>query len=450
MYLPDLLMALRTRWREELAVFAVVLAVIVVWTLQSPRSYVAATTLLVSRDPTVVGEGPSDPVDMGQVLSTEAQIVKSEQVLRAAITQARLGAVPEFAGGAAAGARADTLAARAIREGLSVNADRSSQVLTIAFVARDPELAARTANAIAKAYVEMQIRLQVDPAKSTSRWFEEETREERSNMERAQAALGEFQRANGFTDAGAMDGESSRLAELSAQLAQAEANAADVRSRAGAQAASAAEVQSTPVIQQLRTAIAQQSRRIAELSSNYGPRHPTLLAAQSEMETLNDRLAEETRQAQQSLAVSKNGAERRVAELERLTEVQRRKMIGMAGARNQLQILQRDADSARQAYEQVSQRLRTAELQAQLPRTSVRQLDPALPPLKASRPNRALRAFLGVVLGAIAAVGWAVFLEWRSPRVRTAAGVQAAAAGGLVFELPLAGSEITNLLRDAS
>ncbi|CAN7418698.1 hypothetical protein LJR219_002682 [Phenylobacterium sp. LjRoot219] len=450
MFLPDLLMALRARWREELAAFCVVLAVIGAWTLQTPRSYVATTTLLVSRDPTVIGEGPRDPVDMGQVLSTEAQILKSEQVLRAAIAEARLSELPEFSGGAGGGARSEALTARAVREGLSVDADRSSQVLTLAFASRDPEVAARTANAIARAYVEMQIRLQVDPAKSTSRWFEEETREERLNMERAQAALAEFQRANGFTDAGAMDGETSRLRELSAQLAQAEANSADVGSRAGVEAASAAEVQSTPVIQQLRTAIAEQSRKIADLSTHYGPRHPDLVAAQSEMDTLRTRLAEETRQAQRSLAVSKKGAERRVAELERLTEVQRQKMIGMADARNQLQMLQRDAESARRAYDQVTERLRNAELQAQLPRTSVRQLDPARPPLKASRPNRGLRAFLGLVLGALAAAGWGVFREWRSPRVRTAAGVQAAGADGPVFELPLAGSEITALLRDAS
>lgn len=452
---PDLLAALQARWRAQVALFLAVLALICVWTALSPRIYVARASLLFDAQSSSPGDDPAAPrapIDLDQLLYTQADIVTSDAVIERVIREQNLLQAAGELGAdlqAVAGAPQAELVQK-VRSALQVDVRRSSNVLAISFRSTDPQLAARVANGFVDAYLDTQLQLRVDPAKGYSRWYEARTQEARQELEDAQARLAEFQRANGFTDAGPMEAETNRLNELSAQLAQAEANAADVRTRAGPDAASSLDVQSTQIIQQLRGAIANQAKRLAELSATYGPRHPTILAAQSEMETLRNRLAEETRQAQASLSVSRNAAERRQAELERLVEAQRQKMIGMAGARNQMQVLQRDVDSARAAYDQVTQRLNLMQLQAQLPSTNVRPLDEAQPPSEPASPEIGLRLLLGAVLGGMLAVSYALGLEWLKPRVRTPLGVRAATGAQFVHRIDFDRSAAASILRKAA
>lgn len=452
--LQDLVAAARARWKEELALLLLVVGLVGVWTFFSPRIYVARATLLFdaqANGPTESVGSPRAPIDLDQLLYTQADIVTSDAVIQQVIASEQLGGSAAQLGvkTSSGGARQAELL-RAVRTALQVQVNRSSNVLVINFRSTDPALAARVANGVVEAYLDTQLRLRVDPAKGYSRWYEQRTLEARAELERAQRALAEFQRVNGFTDAGPMAAETNRLSELSAQLAQAEANAADVRSRAGADAASSVDVQSTQVIQQLRGSIAVQAKRLAELSANYGPRHPRILAAQSEMQSLQSRLADETRQAQASLSVSRNAADRRQAELARLVEVQRQKMISMAGARNEMQVLQRDVESARAAYDQITQQLNSMQLQAQIPSTNVRQLDVASPPLEPASPKPALRLLLASILGGMLAAAYVLGLEWWRPRVRTAVGVQAATGSSLVHHIDFDGSAASAILRKAA
>lgn len=455
MALADLIAALRARWREQLLIVVLVVAAIAAWTSLSPRLYQATTTLLYddrANDPTDDESRSGRPVDMAQVLSTQGEIIRSEAVVRKVVRSEQLLDVAKDlgVGKRPAGIDPETWLADHVRRNLSVDAGRRSNVLAVSYTSKDSALSARVANAFAANYIDAQLQLRVDPAKAYSEWFEGRTREARERLERAQAALADFQRANGFADAGTMEAELTRLSELSTQLAQAEANAADVRSRAGVDAASSADVQSTHVIQQLRTTIAAQAKKIADLSATYGPRHPAMVAAQSEMATLRARLVDETRQAQASLSVSANAAVRRKNELERLVQVQRGKMVMMSGARNQMQVLEGDVASARAAYDATTQRLTALRLQSELPRTNVRQLDQAEPPLKPSSPRTSLRLVLAFVLGVMAAVSWAVWREWTAPRVRTTAGLRLAAGSHFVATIDLEQSAVTRLLKKAA
>ena len=86
-------------------------------------------------------------------------------------------------------------------------------------------------------------------------------------------------------------------------------------------------------------------------------------------------------------------------------------------------VLQRDVDTARNAYDAVTTRLNEVRLQSEIPLSNVSLLDRAVPPALPSSPNVALRVLLGLLAGLFVGVVTALFLEWRNPRVRTVGGL---------------------------
>jgi succinoglycan biosynthesis transport protein ExoP len=423
----DIVAALKRRWRLELAILVIVLAAVLVWTALSPRVYIANASLLFDQriDPVQDAQVGEDTV--AALLETQTDVLQSTAIAAAVARNEKLSSDPTTIDNwqRATGGTGDinTWMGRQLLSGLSVVPERASRVLTVQYRAGDPNFAAAMANAFATTYLDTRLRLQTDPARTYSRWFEERTREVRSALEQAQARLTAFQRRTGIVDVGAVNAESNRLNELSTQLTGAEAASADINARAGSSAAQSVDVQSSGVVQGLRSQIAGKTAEVSQLATQLGPNHPQRQAVEAELNALRNRLALEISTVTRSVQVASGSANTKEATLRQSLNAQRGRMLGLAGDRNQLDVLQRDVDSARTAYDLVTQKLSTMRLQSEVPSTNVRQLDTATPPLLPAQPNVPLRILLGVVLGTLLAMGVGTALELWRPRVRTASGL---------------------------
>lgn len=428
MNLSDLLSALKARWKLEVAVAAVVLLAVIAWTLMSPRSYTGTATLLFDQtapDPGV--ETGQRAVDAAEVLGTQADVIHSQEIATQVAKASGLTDNPVVlaqwrAATNGAGLPEEWLG-RSFLQGLTIEPSRNSTVLSVKYKSRDPASAAQIANGFANVYLKAYLRMTTDPAGAYARWLEERTREVRGKLERAQNVLVAFQRQKGIVSTESMDAEGERLTALSSQLAGAEAANADAASRAGAGSGGSPDVQGNGVVQTLRTQIAQKSAQVSELRTSLGPNHPDMLAANAELASLRARLASEIGTTAQSLNVASGDTAARTAALRRLVNEQRGRMLALSGDRSQLEVLQRDVQSARTAFDSVTQRLNAMRLQAELPRTNVRLLDEAVPPTFPSSPNVPLRLLLGIVLGALLGLSVGAALEWFRPRVRTNRGL---------------------------
>ncbi|MGS0014528.1 hypothetical protein ACUOIJ_25035, partial [Escherichia coli] len=86
-----------------------------------------------------------------------------------------------------------------------------------------------------------------------------------------------------------LDYENARLAELSTQIAAAQAAKADTSSRekqASGNTSTSQDVLMNPVIQALRADIIRQEAKLKELSSRFGLNHPEYQSALSELNEL--------------------------------------------------------------------------------------------------------------------------------------------------------------------
>lgn len=450
--LPDIAASLKDRWRLQVIVFAIVMALVIVWTALSAKVYIATSTLLFDDIVDPVGTQSTD--GLKSLLGTQTDVVKSEAVAANVVSTLQL-VTPQVAERwrLATGGNGDVNAwyGQQLLSNLTVSPITDSRVLELNYASPDPQFAALVANGFAVAYLDTRLKFRTDPAKTYSRWFQDRTREVRGNLEQAQARLTAFKRQTGIVDSGPTgDAESARLAELSGQLTGAEASAADLAARAGQAASQSPEVQNSGVVLGLRSQIAAKAAQVSQMSTTLGPNHPDRVAAEAELSELRARLNGEIATSTRAVQVASGAASSKQAAIRGMLNAQRGRMLGLSTERAQIDVLQRDVDSARAAYDAVTAKLETMRLQAVAPETNARQLDQATPPLLPAQPNVPVRLVLGALLAAMLAVGVGILLELRRPLVRTRAGAAGIAGVPLLAAVNFDKSQIGQLYLGAA
>lgn len=452
--LSDLIAALKTRWRLELFVLVMVLAMVAIWTAMSPKNYSASSSLLFdepSVDP-VQGTQTTSQDSVVGLLSTQSDVITSVAVADNVVRSLGL-ATPEVVAQwqAVTGGTGDVNAwyGRQLLSKLLISPDKASRVLRVQYVSTDPNFAALMANAFATSYLDTRLKLRTDPARTYSRWFQDRTTEVRENLEKAQARLTAFKRETGIVDTGTADAELARLGELSNQLTSAEAASAALSSRAGNNVTQSSDVQLSPLVQSLRSQIAAKDAQVSLMKTSLGPNHPDLIAIRAELAELRSKLASEIGTTTQSIRIASNAANSTEGELRQKLDTQRGRMLSLSADNAQLDVLQRDVDTAKAAYDAVAARLQTMRLQSVAPETNVRQLDSATPPLLPFSPNVPLRMLLGLVLGVFLAISVGLGLELWRPRVRTANGAEGISGVPVLATVDLSSSRAGALLMEA-
>lgn len=448
--LSDLAAAIKQRLRVEIAVFVLVLGVVAVLTMLTPKVYRSTSSLLFE-------ERPIDPVqgaaggerDLSSLLSTQAAVIKSDLVAAKVVQNLKL-VTPEIlsqwrsqTGGAG---DVNVWFGSRLLNGLEVVPDGASRVVRVSYRSNDGVVAAQLANAFVTAYLDQKLELQTDPAKTYSRWYADRTREVRANLESAQAKLTAFKRRTGIVDTDSTNAETGRLTDLQSAVTSAEVGSADLGSRSSNAASRSPDVQNSAVVSGLRASIASKSAQLSEMSVALGPNHPDRRAAQAELAALNSRLAAAVAEQSASINVASSAAQGKEAELRKNLESQKAKMLTLAGERAEYDVLRRDVDSARASYDQVTQRLDAMRLSAAAPTAGVRQLDVARASVFPSEPNITLRLLLGLVLATLLAVGVAILLEFARPIVRSAATLQEVTGVPVVTSVDFAKSSTLNHL----
>jgi polysaccharide biosynthesis transport protein len=428
MGLRHFLLALRARYLVALVVFGLTVAVVIAATELVPKRYSAETAVMVdirSSDPVASLLLPQAIVPGN--MSTQIEIIKSDLVARKVVGMLKLNENPvvreRWLAATYGKVAIEDWIGNLLQRGLSVNPSRDSNIIVIGYTGGDPRTVAAIANGFAQAYIEASIELKVDPARQYSRWFSEQAAVLRTQVEKAQARLSEFQREKGIVEiSDTVDHELTRLTELSQKLAaaQTETRDAQTKQRSGALADGLPEVYQDQLVSGLRTSIAQLEVKLKEAGGNLGTQHPQYQRMVRELEELRRRLADETRHVAGRYATSTAIGRSKENELRAAIEAQKRKILDMKNDRDQIAVLQRDVETARRAYEAVTSRLSQSNLESQSTRSNVVVLGPALESFEPSFPKSPEKMLaIAIVLGLALAGGCIFGLETLDPRVRT-------------------------------
>jgi polysaccharide biosynthesis transport protein len=180
----------------------------------------------------------------------------------------------------------------AFLENVSAQTVEMSRVIQVEFTSTDPGKAALIANALADAYINQQLQAQYEAIRRTMSWLTDRVDALRKEVRDADQAVEKFRTESGLLQGARGERLSDQqISELSSQLmlarsrrAESEARLSQMRNLTRSDAmASLAEVVNSPLISTLITQEAEVKRKIAQLSEEYGSRHPVLINARAEL-----------------------------------------------------------------------------------------------------------------------------------------------------------------------
>jgi chain length determinant protein EpsF len=410
----------RVRWRLAVGLMLGTVTIAVPVILVLPKQYTASTSLGVEiKSPDFI-----TTLLMPTNLASQEEIIRSERVVRNVIATLGFDADPQLRerwqqANGGRGRFEDWLAEQLQRRLTVVPSRRGDNMITIQYRSASPSEAAAVANTFAKHYADAAIEMKVEPGRQYARWFGEQNKKLRAELEAAQARLSAFQREKGI---GVRDenlgAETERLASLAAQLTAVQTEAVDAKSKLRTGGDALPEVMQNTVIQGLRADILRLEAKLHDAGANLGANHPQYRAMQAELAELKARLEAETRHVVRSVSAARSVSGDKEREVKAALEAQRKKLLAMRAERDQLAVLERDVEAAKQAYETAERRFTQANLESQATQSNVFVIRPAIEPLEPSFPKVGLYILASILFGALLGAGTAHTLETLDRRVR--------------------------------
>ncbi|MES2664150.1 MAG: chain length determinant protein EpsF [Pseudomonadota bacterium] len=426
MTLQQLFQILKARWLVILGVLTLVMVTTLVVSLFLPKEYSAQTSV-------VIDTKTPDPI-LGVILPgnmtlnymvTQMDVIQSTRVAKKVVELLRLDEaeatrqqwqeVTEGKGDI------KVWLAELLKTNLTVQPSRDSNVINIIYTAADPQFAAAVANAYTQAYIDINLELKVEPARQYARWFEEQSTPLRASVEAAQKRLSDYQIKNGIVASDErLDMENVRLSEIASQLVVAEGQRMDSGSRKSESAAidSLPEILQSDLVQGLKADLARSEARLEQLTGRVGRNHPDYAQVEAEIKSLRAKINSESQRIISSIGTSNRVDSARVGELRSAFETQKKRVLQLKAQRDQIAVLQRDVEAAKQSYDLVAQRQAQSNLESQTQQTNVAVLTAAAPPLTYSSPNFAINLLIALFIGTLLGLSAALLLELVDQRVR--------------------------------
>lgn len=433
---------IRARWILALAVLAFSVFATLAVSLLLPKSYTASATVMadVRPDPVSALTGGAMLPSAGY-LATQVDIIKSPNVAQRVVRTLKLTDNPVMRERweDETKSKGDYTAwlATVIGRGLEVKPSRESNVIEIIYEGSDPGFSAALANAFAKAYIDSTVQIRVDPARQYNDFFEERARLSREKLEKAQARLAAAQREKGIVATEErLDVENARLTDLASQVTGLRALKAETGTRssqASTQPDQLQDVLTNPVIGSMKADLVRLEGRLQELSERYGDAHPNVQETRANIAILRNRLSAETARVTGSVRINNSMASSREAQAVAAFDEQRQRVLKLKDARYELQVMEREVETAQRIYDSIQARLSQTNLESNASQSGIYLLSTATEPTSSTSPRIFLNVAVSIVLGMLLALMVAMTVELFDRRVRGALDISQA------LELPVVG-----------
>jgi capsular exopolysaccharide synthesis family protein len=423
----------RHRW-TMVGVFLAVMAVATAYVMTSPPVYEARTQMMIEpENPKLAAfdEAAQRERDLTPYYQTQYAILKSRTLARRTIDELKLWHDPEFSSDPTQSASDDeaTRIINAFLSRLSISYKVNSRLVDIVFEARDPKLAAKVANTMARIYATQNVELRVNPFEETADLFDVRLEEQRRRVEESELVLQQYLEKN---DVAMVDSRQSIVTQklTAATAALSEATAERMRRQVRyeqleAIKGNAAAIEATSliagstVVQTLKSELAAMQLKLAELSQRYGELHPEVVRTRTGIETTRARLTAETGTVVESARSDYQAGVDRERRLE--AQLESLRAAELAEHRNGItyRALERDAATNRAILEQLLKRAKETKISGELTPTNVQVVDVAEVPFSPVRPQKRVILVLAAVLGALSSLGFAFALEYGRDRIRS-------------------------------
>jgi succinoglycan biosynthesis transport protein ExoP len=438
------LMVLRRRLWPMISVFVAVLMVGVVYGLNRVPMYQAKVRLLIDRDRSNLA-GLGDPLaqDSDLDFQTQLTILESRSLVRR--TMQALGAwTPSPAqprAGAAGPAQAPpvtTVAETALIDGflgaVRVAPIPDSRLVDVYFTAGDPAVAAKSANTLADQFIVQNLERRTNTSKEVTDWLGDRLVDQRKTLEASEKALQAYREQHGAIATNESTGfYVQKLGDLIAAYTKAKTERIEkgtLYMQAKALQSDPASLEtfppvlSSPFVQQLKAELSARQKEQAQLGERLGARHPAMIKAREAVQAAQLRLQAETAKVVESIHQDYVAAEEGEARLNQALDAQKQESLALNRADVQFAVLQHDAQSNRQIYDSLNQRVNEFAVTRQRRGSNISVVDPAEVPQRPIGPNIWADIRYAALGGLVLALCLAFGLEHFDNRVKTPSQIQ--------------------------
>jgi succinoglycan biosynthesis transport protein ExoP len=437
--------AVLRRWWLIVLCAAIATAGAGAYTVRQPKLYRAAAALIIDVRGAQVLTGVTEVYDTGgrgwapaAFFLTEYEVMKSRRVARAAAERLGMHLDEKFNGFASVTdpavrqARQTALDPADLTVGrYTIEPDKNSNVVRVVVVDPDPEHAANLANAVADAYLEVNLDKRVDNTKDASEWLLTQHDELRRKLRQSEQNLLKFMSDNGVLNASLesqLDEVKQRLSAFNGTLAAEEAaQIKDVLNVAALEQVRSSpalldtlpEVQSAGVVSSLKQKLIELRTAEMEAASRYLADHPKMKLLQEQKTALEKDLAREIDALLTSLERQKDSRAASIAGLKSALDEERRKEARLNNLAFTYNELKRERDADQKYFEMVASRIKEADLTGAQPFNNVRFLDRALVPKSPFKPNLQQALLAALAAGLVLGVACALLIELADTTVKS-------------------------------
>jgi succinoglycan biosynthesis transport protein ExoP len=435
-HLLDYLIILRKHQWLVLSFLLTVVTVATIATFKMKPVYVAAARVEVDREAQSIQPFPEsnsydEYVDTENYIETQTKILQSETLALQTIKSMDLGRYPEFGGRPNtfiiphAGVTSQRPAILGSFLGsLSIQRIKDSRLIEVRFEGQDPQLAAQIVNGHLQNYIEANFRSKYDATLQASNWLSGELEELRIKVEKSEAAKIAYERENQiWTIDEKQNITTQKLSDINKALTDAQTDL--VQKQALYQIAKAGDVDQLPDVRNntyLIDLLKRQSdlgEQYVDASAQFGPNYPKVQRITREKKEVDDAITRAKQNVEASIETDYKTSRERVELLSAALEAQKGDANDMSEKLVQYHILEHDAESNKQLYDGLQQKLKEAGITAGLRSSNIRIVDPALVPTYPARPQKAKNIALAFLIGLVGGVGLAFLREYLDNTVKS-------------------------------
>ncbi|MFI8480859.1 GumC family protein [Pseudomonas sp. NPDC078700] len=297
-----------------------------------------------------------------------------------------------------------------------------SQLMAISIEMPNAELSAKITNALAEGFIESQLDASLNMSLSTTNWMNSRLAELQEKLRNAENTLQGYREAQGLVDvdgvatisANELSMTGNRMIDARRARAEAESQYRQVQSLSSGdldRLASVPAVLGHPLIQQFKADVARSQAKVDELSSRYGDKHPSMIAARTELAAATASLQAQVQLVVAGLQRNYQLAQANESSLSKSFNNNKAQIQDISRKEFKLRELQREVDSNRVLYETFLTRLKETAATSDINSANARIVDLAITPSAPSKPRKSLIVAMAAVLAGVIGIGLTLLFE---------------------------------------
>jgi len=312
---------------------------------------------------------------------------------------------------------------------LKIEPIRNSRLVKIHFDSYYPELSRQVPDHLASNYIQQNLENRFAVTEQAKTWLTQQLDGLKAKVESADEALQAFGLKHDIISLEEKENVTmQRLTELNEALIKAEsdrmAKEALYRQTKNQNFDAFPSILENKLIMDLKQAYIQFEAQYMKLSETFKPGYPEMVRLKNQMDTIEKQLNQEIKKIIHGIKNDYESSLKREFLIQKAFDQQKVRVMEMKDKAIQYNILKREADTNRELYKGLLQRMKEAGVSAGITASNIQVVDQAENPIKPYRPNKRLNLMLAAVVGLFLGVGIAFFFEYLDNTVKTSEDVE--------------------------